>query len=183
MPKPASASAHERWPESTDKLRDASSIKHLGNGSRSYTPTASGLAPANTTTTATTTRSRRARHHESSDPRSSEVVTLSSFLQPRVAVLLDVPKRWHPVLFTCRALSCAPAVWWGAPPALLLLFRLAFQLGLLKGHVSGQLISLEKLLDARLGLTESTLAIVWVCLLRRLRPGLRDVLGTETNWA
>ena len=164
MPKPASASAHERWPESTDKLRDASSTKNLGNGSRSYATTASGLAP--TTTTTTTTKPRKARHHAPADPR-SEVVTLSSFLQPRVAVLLDVPKRWHPVLFTCRALSCAPAVWWGAPPALLLLFRLAFQLGLFKGHVSGQLISLEKLLDARLGLTESTLAIVWVCLCLR----------------
>ena len=161
MPKPASAPAHERWPESTDKLRDGSSTKNPGYGSRSYTTAPPGLAPTTSTTT-TTTKPRRARHHESSDPR-SEVVTLSSFLQPRVAVLLDVPKRWHLVLFSCRALSCAPSVWWGAPPALLLLFRLAFQLGLLKGHVSGQLISLEKLLDARLGLTESTLAIVWVC--------------------
>ncbi|KAH8661877.1 N-glycosylation protein-domain-containing protein [Xylariales sp. PMI_506] len=40
------------------------------------------------------------------------VVTISA-LQPRVAVVLGVPKIWHPFLFACRLFSIVPALWWG----------------------------------------------------------------------
>ncbi|CEJ91377.1 hypothetical protein VHEMI07095 [[Torrubiella] hemipterigena] len=47
-----------------------------------------------------------------------------SILQPRVAVVLNVPPPWHPWLFALRLLSCLPAVWWGLPSALHLVMRL-----------------------------------------------------------
>ncbi|KAJ6781298.1 hypothetical protein PWT90_07984 [Aphanocladium album] len=46
-----------------------------------------------------------------------------SMLQPRVAVVLNVPAIWHPWLFALRLLSCLPAAWWGLPSALHLLLR------------------------------------------------------------
>lgn len=46
-----------------------------------------------------------------------------SMLQPRVAVVLNVPAKWHPWLFALRLLSCLPAAWWGLPSALHLLLR------------------------------------------------------------
>ncbi|PQK15511.1 hypothetical protein BB8028_0005g10240 [Beauveria bassiana] len=46
-----------------------------------------------------------------------------SMLQPRVAVVLNVPPMWHPWLFALRLLSCLPAAWWGLPSALHLLLR------------------------------------------------------------
>ncbi|KAK0609347.1 N-glycosylation protein-domain-containing protein [Bombardia bombarda] len=48
----------------------------------------------------------------------------SSLLQPRVAVVLGVPKTWYPLLFVCRLLSTMPAIWWGLPSALRLLVML-----------------------------------------------------------
>ncbi|ODA78615.1 hypothetical protein RJ55_05997 [Drechmeria coniospora] len=47
-----------------------------------------------------------------------------SILQPRVAVVLDVPPPWHPWLFALRLCSILPALWWGLPCALQLLLRL-----------------------------------------------------------
>lgn len=45
----------------------------------------------------------------------------SSLLQPRVAVALGVPKKWHFLLWLCRQSSTFPAIWWGLPSALRLL--------------------------------------------------------------
>lgn len=45
-------------------------------------------------------------------------VVAVSLLQPRVAVLLDLPKRWHPLLFALRLLSTWPALWSGLRYAL-----------------------------------------------------------------
>ncbi|KAL3954937.1 hypothetical protein ACCO45_010500 [Purpureocillium lilacinum] len=47
-----------------------------------------------------------------------------SILQPRVAVVLNVPPPWHPWLFALRLCSILPALWWGLPCALELLLRL-----------------------------------------------------------
>lgn len=47
-----------------------------------------------------------------------------SLLQPRVAVVLNVPPPWHPWLFALRLCSILPALWWGLPCALQLLLRL-----------------------------------------------------------
>ncbi len=177
MPKPASTTAHERRPSSFDKLKNGSS-QSIGDGSHSNANSnnnsSGGGSSATVTTTADTvaaaadapTKSRKTRRHELAADLSSEVVTLSTFTTTACrGPPPECPKNGIQCSSHAVPFSCAPAVWWGAPPALLLLFRLAFQLGLLKGHVSGQVISLEKLLDARLGLTESALAIVWVRLM------------------
>ncbi|KAH8884301.1 hypothetical protein GQ53DRAFT_662159 [Thozetella sp. PMI_491] len=138
MPRPAAYTAYERRPGSPDKKE------------RPKAAARSNVGPA-------------ARSRDDRTSSDAEAVTRSSLFQPRVAVLLGVPKNWHPVLFTSRALACAPAVWWGAPSALVLVLRMALQLGLLKGDVSGQVIppGLERFLDARLGFVESALAIIW----------------------
>ncbi|KAI2632781.1 N-glycosylation protein-domain-containing protein [Xylaria nigripes] len=41
-----------------------------------------------------------------------------SLLQPRVAVLLGLPKRWYRILSICRLLSLVPCFWWGVRLAL-----------------------------------------------------------------
>ncbi|KAK5998924.1 hypothetical protein PT974_01308 [Cladobotryum mycophilum] len=46
-----------------------------------------------------------------------------SILQPRVAVVLNVPKQWHPWLFFLRLCSILPASWWGLPSLLRLLLH------------------------------------------------------------
>ncbi|EEU47570.1 uncharacterized protein NECHADRAFT_92123 [Fusarium vanettenii 77-13-4] len=55
---------------------------------------------------------------------SSEPPVHPSLLQPRVAVVLNVPPPWHPWLFTLRLVSILPALWWGLPSALQLLIRI-----------------------------------------------------------
>ncbi|QPC70150.1 hypothetical protein HYE68_000902 [Fusarium pseudograminearum] len=47
-----------------------------------------------------------------------------SLLQPRVAVVLNVPTPWHPWLFALRLFSILPALWWGLPSAVQLLLRI-----------------------------------------------------------
>jgi hypothetical protein len=44
-------------------------------------------------------------------------------LQPRVAVVLNVPQPWHPWLFALRLCSILPALWWGLPSLLRLLLH------------------------------------------------------------
>lgn len=44
-----------------------------------------------------------------------------SILQPRLAVFLGVPRRWHPFLFICRLWSIVPAIYWGFPSIVRLL--------------------------------------------------------------
>ncbi|PHH90168.1 hypothetical protein CDD83_4361 [Cordyceps sp. RAO-2017] len=61
------------------------------------------------------------------NPGASPPSVYPSVLQPRVAVVLNVPQPWHPWLFALRLASILPAVWWGLPSALQLL------LGLLPG--------------------------------------------------
>lgn len=65
-------------------------------------------------------------HHadSSTSSSSSPPPVHPSLLQPRVAVVLNVPPPWHPWLFALRLCSILPALWWGLPCALQLLLRL-----------------------------------------------------------
>ncbi|TWU74657.1 hypothetical protein ED733_003454 [Metarhizium rileyi] len=68
---------------------------------------------------------RRSRSHNHSLGHSSSPAPVHpSLLQPRVAVVLNVPPPWHPWLFALRLCSILPALWWGLPCALQLLLRL-----------------------------------------------------------
>ncbi|KAK0656315.1 N-glycosylation protein-domain-containing protein [Cercophora newfieldiana] len=102
-----------------------------------------------------------------SDP--SSVTAHSSLIQPRVAVLLGVSEGWHPLLFACRLLSIAPALFWGIPMGLRLLAMLHlmfFGRANFKstGASSGATPSMtgpDMLFEARLRLTETLLATIW----------------------
>lgn len=85
-----------------------------------------------------------------------------TLLQPRLAVVLNVPSPWHPWLFASRLLSILPAVWWGLPTALQLLLRL------LPGHdiviiLNGQGLDKRQDVEVRYALMEAALATIWVC--------------------
>ncbi|TQS31710.1 hypothetical protein Golomagni_08001, partial [Golovinomyces magnicellulatus] len=83
-----------------------------------------------------------------------------SILQPRVAVVLNVPPPWHPWLFALRLLSCLPAVWWGLPSALHLLLRLLPG----QNHYASVLVAAAReTTDAETSyaLTEAALATIW----------------------
>ena len=80
--------------------------------------------------------------------------TLSQALQPGV-VWLGVNTRWHIPLLTCRALSTAPAAWWGLRCALTFLGELLLRPG---AALSGGEWDVEK----RFRVTEVFLAILWV---------------------
>ncbi|KAK2067420.1 hypothetical protein P8C59_001163 [Phyllachora maydis] len=112
-----------------------------------------------------------------------EVTARSTLLQPRVAVVLGVPPRWHQPLFICRLFSTAPAMWWGLPNAIRFLVQLRLLVGLgtgagASGVVEDSLAADEEglhwvraiargsavtpnLLEARLRLSETALAILW----------------------
>ena len=80
--------------------------------------------------------------------------TLSQALQPGV-VWLGVNTRWHIPLLTCRALSTAPAAWWGLRCALTFLGELLLGPG---ADLNGGEWDVEK----RFRVTEVFLAILWV---------------------
>ncbi|KAI9163508.1 hypothetical protein HJFPF1_05125 [Paramyrothecium foliicola] len=120
----------------------------------------------------------------SSPPRSTTTSSSSpdppvhpSILQPRVAVVLNVPSRWHPWLFALRLCSILPAVWWGLPSALQLLLRLLPRQPDLVLAVAACAPGLACELDqdaaaARYALTETALATIWALLSRWNRTGL-----------
>ncbi|KAI8957714.1 N-glycosylation protein-domain-containing protein [Daldinia sp. FL1419] len=81
-------------------------------------------------------------------------VVAVSLLQPRVAVALGVPKRWHHTLSACRLLSIAPPILWGLRYALrFLLADLIRPSERQENGREGSLFSLR--------LTETALAIIW----------------------
>ncbi|KAK8073868.1 hypothetical protein PG994_004767 [Apiospora phragmitis] len=101
-------------------------------------------------------------HHGHHHLRTSPVVR-AGFMQPRIAVVLDVPRVWHPFLFICRLQSIAPALWWG------LRRDIAQFLGLDYGSSGGSGI-LDSASDSvrrqvrteqRLRLTETALSMIW----------------------
>ncbi|OTB07316.1 hypothetical protein M426DRAFT_318002 [Hypoxylon sp. CI-4A] len=83
-------------------------------------------------------------------------VVAVSLLQPRVAVAIGVPKRWHHTLSACRLLSIAPPLLWGLRFALR--FLLADLLRLSDGRDSQHVGSIFTL-----RLTETALAVIWCC--------------------
>ena len=87
---------------------------------------------------------------------------VSNALHPRVAVLLGVNTRWHIPLLTSRALSIAPAVWWGLRCAF------TFLAELLRSEKIGTAWTVEK----RFRITEVFLAVLWVNL-----RGCRDQMA------
>ena len=97
------------------------------------------------------------------------VTAQSSLLQPRVAVVLGVSAAWHPLLFACRLLSIAPALFWGVPMGLrlaamlhLMFFGRANFKGSSTGASPGAAPGLDMTFEARLRLTETKLATIWV---------------------
>ncbi|ORY67696.1 N-glycosylation protein-domain-containing protein [Pseudomassariella vexata] len=97
----------------------------------------------------------------------AEAIATSSLLQPRMAVVLGVPARWHPFLFACRLLSIAPTLWWGVRCALGFLVADFLENGLWSGendHVDGRgggSTKIDNRGERRLMLTETALAIIW----------------------
>lgn len=93
-----------------------------------------------------------------------------TLLQPRVAVVLNVPQPWHPWLFVLRLLSILPALWWGLPSALQLLLRIlpGPELVVVVGRtgLSG-IEDMGEAVTARYTLTEMGLATIWVCVCLR----------------
>ncbi|KAG9247407.1 N-glycosylation protein-domain-containing protein [Calycina marina] len=83
-----------------------------------------------------------------------------SVLHPRVAVILGIPRHWHFLLFFCRALSTAPAAWWGLRCALTFLGELLIEDDFcVGGEASGAPWSVER----RFRVTEVFLAVLWCC--------------------
>ncbi|KAI0423035.1 N-glycosylation protein-domain-containing protein [Xylaria grammica] len=74
-----------------------------------------------------------------------------SLLQPRVAVLLGLPKRWYRTLSICRLLCLVPCFWWGVRIALRFLVAQVLR--------SWNRDKVEE--EASLRLTETLLAGLW----------------------
>lgn len=94
-------------------------------------------------------------------------------LHPRVAVLLGVKPKWHIPLLICRALSTAPAGWWGLRCALTFLGELL--------RSDGNGIGRQKhawSVEQRFRVTEVFLAILWVILLGTLN----DTCDEADEW-
>lgn len=95
-------------------------------------------------------------HSTNGIDKSRAPVVAVPLLQPRVAVALGVPKRWHHTLSACRLLSIAPPICWGLRFALRFLVADLLRLSTQDRH--GRDIS-----PYTLRLTETGLAIIWVC--------------------
>ncbi|ETS84855.1 hypothetical protein PFICI_02880 [Pestalotiopsis fici W106-1] len=100
-------------------------------------------------------------------------VVAVSLLQPRIAVVLGVPKHWHYPLSICRLLSIAPAIAWGLRFALRFLIEdflrsdaYGYGLEALSIDQLGRVKATERLPlelgERRLRLTETALSIIWV---------------------
>ncbi|KAF4119836.1 N-glycosylation protein, partial [Geosmithia morbida] len=98
------------------------------------------------------------RHDRSVTSPADDGPNKASLLQPRVAVVLNVPRPWHPWLFALRLCSILPAVWWGTPSALQLLLRL-LELMLRSHAVPGNYAGAND--EQFVPLTETTLAAIW----------------------
>ncbi|OJJ84192.1 uncharacterized protein ASPGLDRAFT_126614, partial [Aspergillus glaucus CBS 516.65] len=91
----------------------------------------------------------------------------SSALHPRVAVILGVDRRWYVPLLVCRALSTAPAAWWGLRCAFTFLAELLhIQPGM--GHEGWATAIIGSIgqdwdVERRFRVTEVALAIMWCC--------------------
>ena len=89
-------------------------------------------------------------------------VLASSWLAPRMAVVLKVPRMWHSLLFVARLLSVAPAVIWGLQSLLLVLDRALMSVLALRG---GYEVLDREGNKMKWGFVEAVagLASIWVC--------------------
>lgn len=84
-----------------------------------------------------------------------------------MAVILGVDRRWYVPLLVCRALSTAPAAWWGLRCAFTFLAELLhIQPGM--GHEGWATAIIGSIgqdwdVERRFRVTEVALAIMWVC--------------------
>lgn len=110
------------------------------------------------------------------------VLAAPSFLQPRIAAVLGVSRRWHPVLFSLRLLSIVPAICLGFPLAIRFLLMVhEYATSEATPGPSGRTSAGDG--EDRLLLTETLLAVIWVgtilCLVqsarRKWRPGDADL--------
>lgn len=111
----------------------------------------------------TTANSKSIPSHPPPPSTSSDAPVHSTLLQPRVAVVLNVPPPWHPWLFALRLVSILPALWWGLPSALQLLIRLlpGPELVFVAPSASTGQKGLTVEADDRYALTETGLATIW----------------------
>ncbi|KAF1733767.1 hypothetical protein CRV24_005297 [Beauveria bassiana] len=102
-----------------------------------------------------------------------------SMLQPRVAVVLNVPPMWHPWLFALRLLSCLPAAWWGLPSALHLLLRFLPR----PEHDAFASLYRGDGWSEPYALTETALATIWVLCyhISHQRINIRKETSTSVN--
>ena len=109
--------------------------------------------------------------------------TTPSALHPRVAVILGVDRKWWVPLLVCRALSTAPAAWWGLRCAFTFLAELLhIRPGMgREGWAAAIVGSVGENWDVerRFRVTEVALAIMWVCNMV-VRLGLR-LFGKEAG--
>ena len=91
--------------------------------------------------------------------------TKTSVLHPRVAVLLGVEKHWHFPLLFCRALSTAPAAWWGLRCALTFMGELLMEESLNEGLSGVNGTAAPWSVEKRFRVTEVFLAVLWVWIL------------------
>lgn len=92
----------------------------------------------------------------------------TSALHPRVAVILGVDRKWYLPLIICRALSTAPAAWWGLRCAFTFLAELLH----IRPGIGGEgwaaaivgSVGQHWDVERRFRVTEVALAIMWVCI-------------------
>ena len=137
-------------------LRRGSSTGHLPQPLASVTSNSTKSPPPQPTTAITTTTT--------ASPDIHVPPVHPSLLQPRVAVVLNVPTPWHPWLFALRLLSILPALWWGLPSAVQLLLRVlpGPEIVVVVPSTAGGSVAMSVEQDARYALTETGLATIWV---------------------
>ncbi|CEL07782.1 N-glycosylation protein-domain-containing protein [Aspergillus pseudodeflectus] len=93
--------------------------------------------------------------------------TTPSALHPRVAVILGVDRKWWVPLLVCRALSTAPAAWWGLRCAFTFLAELLhIRPGMGREGWAAAIVGsvgADWDVERRFRVTEVALAIMWCC--------------------
>ncbi|KAI1362425.1 N-glycosylation protein-domain-containing protein [Xylaria arbuscula] len=85
--------------------------------SRPSQPSSSSTRPVSNGVANGSHHHRDSGHLDGKPDRPAPTVSVS-LLQPRIAVLLGLPKRWYRTLYICRLLCLVPCFWWGVRIAL-----------------------------------------------------------------
>ncbi|KAI9904306.1 hypothetical protein N3K66_000835 [Trichothecium roseum] len=156
VPRERMASSWPRRPYMSTSAREvsaatptnAASVPRGFSTSTSATPATAPMAP---------TAPMAATPQKAATPRTT---ASSSLLQPRLAVVLNVPPPWHPWLFALRLSSILPAVWWGLPSILHLVVLVLGKL-LVMTSVGGRYNEIVVAAGEEGGVMEATLASIW----------------------